>query len=75
MRSETPMLDMLHGASGRVRLHMPGHKGRLPAEWVNSALDTTEIGPTDDLFSPCGGHRARTGPCTPLPAARRTRFF
>ena len=55
MRSETPMLDMLHGASGRVRLHMPGHKGRLPAEWVNSALDTTEIGPTDDLFLPCGG--------------------
>lgn len=55
MRSETPMLDMLHRASGRVRLHMPGHKGRLPAEWVDSALDTTEIGPTDDLFSPCGG--------------------
>lgn len=55
MQSEKPMLDMLHRASGRVRLHMPGHKGRLPTEWINSALDTTEIAPTDDLFSPYSG--------------------
>ena len=55
MRIDGPMLRMLRDAQHRVRLHMPGHKGRLPLEWMDSALDTTEIAPTDDLFSPCSG--------------------
>lgn len=54
-QAETPLLDMLRTAEGRVRLHMPGHKGRLPEAWLRAALDTTEIARTDDLFSPSDG--------------------
>lgn len=50
-----PMGRMLERASGRVRMHMPGHKGKLPADWLDSALDQTETAMTDDLFAPCGG--------------------
>ena len=50
-----PMGRMLERASGRVRMHMPGHKGKLPAEWMDSALDQTETAMTDDLFAPCSG--------------------
>ena len=50
-----PMGRMLERASGRVRMHMPGHKGRLPQDWMTGAMDQTETAMTDDLFAPCAG--------------------
>lgn len=50
-----PMGRMLERASGRVRMHMPGHKGKLPAAWMDGAIDQTETAMTDDLFAPEGG--------------------
>lgn len=44
-------------ASGRVRLHMPGHKGRAPEGgfWGEAfAADVTELYDTDDLSEPRG---------------------
>lgn len=38
-----------------IRMHMPGHKGKLPPEWLSSGFDTTELADTDDLFAPQGG--------------------
>lgn len=37
-----------------IRMHMPGHKGKLPPEWLVSGFDTTELQDTDDLFAPQG---------------------
>lgn len=54
MITNRPLSRMLIAASGRVRLHMPGHKGKLPAEWMDSNLDQTETAVTDDLFAPSG---------------------
>ena len=48
-----PMEEMLRAAQGRVRFHMPGHKGRLGA--VDSALDMTELDATDELYAPHSG--------------------
>jgi len=46
-------MDMLRAAEGRIRMHMPGHKGRTPfGEWQPFAWDTTELPCTDDLFAP-----------------------
>ena len=42
---------MLLAAKDRVRLHMPGHKGRL------DPFDTTELPVTDDLYAPESGIR------------------
>ena len=39
-----PMGRMLERASGRVRLHMPGHKGKMPAEWLKPCLLYTSSG-------------------------------
>lgn len=51
---ETPIYDYLrnYAASGTVRCHMPGHKGRSCAEELSSAfsLDITEISGADSLF-------------------------
>ncbi|MCR5706917.1 MAG: aminotransferase class V-fold PLP-dependent enzyme [Ruminococcus sp.] len=51
---DTPIYDFLKGyaASGTVRCHMPGHKGRLPA--LGSELDITEISGADSLFEASG---------------------
>jgi len=46
------MLDMLQATKGRIRMHMPGHKGRLS---FDSSWDITELPNTDDLFAPQGG--------------------
>lgn len=35
-------------------MHMPGHKGLLPMQWMNAAYDQTETALTDDLFAPEG---------------------
>lgn len=50
-----PMGRMLERASGRVRMHMPGHKGKLPTQWMDGAMDQTETAMTDDLFAPESG--------------------
>ena len=46
---ETPVYDFLkqYAESGMVRLHMPGHKGKLPYEMLReiSQYDITEITP------------------------------
>lgn len=51
---DTPICDFArdHAASGALRLHMPGHKGRsiLGPE----PLDITEIDGVDDLYAPGG---------------------
>ena len=47
-----PLLDMLRAAEGRIRMHMPGHKGRALFADSVYALDTTELPCTDDLFAP-----------------------
>ncbi|MBO7394966.1 MAG: aminotransferase class V-fold PLP-dependent enzyme, partial [Ruminococcus sp.] len=51
---DTPIYDFLkeYAASGTVRCHMPGHKGRLPA--LGSELDITEISGADSLFEASG---------------------
>jgi len=49
---QAPLLNMLRATENRVRMHMPGHKGRLS---LDSAWDTTELPCTDDLFAPQGG--------------------
>ncbi len=47
--------EMLRGAAGRGRMHMPGHKGVAPFPQPDLyALDTTELDGTDDLFRPHG---------------------
>ena len=41
--------EMLRGAAGRGRMHMPGHKGVAPFPQPDLyALDTTELDGTDD---------------------------
>ncbi len=57
-----PIYDMLAGAAGRIRFHMPGHKGKAPFGLVDVyALDTTELPATDDLYAPERGiARAQT---------------
>ena len=53
-----PVDAMLRAASGRLRWHMPGHKGRAPFPSGDPwALDTTELPVTDDLMSPSGAVR------------------
>ena len=51
---ETPIYDYLrnYAASGTIRCHMPGHKGRSCAGELSSAfsLDITEISCADSLF-------------------------
>lgn len=55
---ETPVCDFLrqYAESGTVRLHMPGHKGRLPHEMLGeiSQYDITEIAGADSLFEAGG---------------------
>ena len=50
-KDNAPMEAMLLAAKDRVRLHMPGHKGRL------DPFDTTELPVTDDLYAPESGIR------------------
>lgn len=54
----TPIYDFLtkYNASGAVRCHMPGHKGRTCAEELASLyrLDITEIAGADSLFEANG---------------------
>lgn len=52
----TPLYDALAAFAAKkpLRMHMPGHKGRLPFApfWGElAALDFTELAPTGDLFS------------------------
>lgn len=55
---DTPVYDFLkqYAESGMVRLHMPGHKGRLPHEVLReiSQYDITEIAGADSLFEANG---------------------
>lgn len=55
---ETPVYDFLrqYTESGTVRLHMPGHKGKLPHEALReiSQYDITEIAGADSLFEADG---------------------
>ena len=54
---ETPIYDFLrsYAASGTVRCHMPGHKGReLFPDGFGTALDITEINGADSLFEADG---------------------
>ena len=46
-----PMDAMLQKAQGRIRFHMPGHKGRM------DPFDMTELSATDDLYAPQGAIR------------------
>jgi len=46
-----PIHEMLKEAQGRVRFHMPGHKGTL------DPYDMTELTSTDDLYHAQGGIR------------------
>ena len=53
----TPLLAALEGqlAPGRSRLHMPGHKGRLPFPLAGAApFDLTELPDTDSLYEDSG---------------------
>lgn len=53
----TPLLAALEGqiAAGRSRLHMPGHKGRLPFPLAEAApYDLTELPDTDSLYEASG---------------------
>lgn len=57
----TPIRRMLDGyiAQGRVRMHMPGHKGILPAPLSEAAAyDITEVQGADSLFASDGVIRA-----------------
>jgi arginine/lysine/ornithine decarboxylase len=59
----TPLYDALKAFAGEhpLRLHMPGHKGRilpLPELSPAAVLDFTELAPTGDLFSGEGPIRA-----------------
>ena len=55
---KTPVYDFLkqYAESGMVRLHMPGHKGKLPYEMLReiSQYDITEIAGADSLFEAGG---------------------
>ncbi len=50
-----PIWEMVerYAEQGLLRMHMPGHKGRLPA-W-DAALDVTEVPGTDSLYEPTEG--------------------
>lgn len=59
----TPLYDALTAFAGQrpLRMHMPGHKGRLPFVPLldgAAALDFTELTPTGDLFAGDGPIRA-----------------
>ena len=51
---DTPIADFVraYAASGTVRFHMPGHKGRGPLGC--EALDITEIAGADSLYEADG---------------------
>ena len=54
----TPICDFVNKyiASSPVRMHMPGHKGKLPYEMLReiSQYDITEIAGADSLFEADG---------------------
>ncbi len=52
---ETPIYDFLkkYEQEQKLRLHMPGHKGKSPAE-ISFAYDITEINGADSLFEADG---------------------
>lgn len=57
----TPITDFLqhYAASGISRLHMPGHKGKVPASYPDflrqaAPFDLTEIQGADELYEPEG---------------------
>lgn len=54
MKMDTPICDFVrdYAASGALRLHMPGHKGRGPLGM--EALDITEIDGADSLYEAQG---------------------
>ena len=52
---DLPMWEMLQKAQGRVRMHMPGHKGKAVFGAGDMSMDMTEISVTDDLFCPGSG--------------------
>lgn len=49
------MWEMLKRTQGRVRMHMPGHKGKAGFCAMDVSMDMTEIAGTDDLFCPGSG--------------------
>lgn len=55
MAPSRPVSDMLTQNLGRLRLHVPGHKGNaLFGGGETEAFDTTELPVTDDLYAPAG---------------------
>lgn len=53
---KTPIFDFLneYNDSGRIRLHTPGHKGRIEGFGDMAGLDLTEIDGADSLFDASG---------------------
>ena len=51
MKNPTYIADMLYRYARKrpLRLHMPGHKGRMGKDIFDSRLDITELGFSDDL--------------------------
>lgn len=73
---ERPVYEMLAGRRGRLRLHMPGHKGRAPFGCVDLyALDTTELPGTDDLYRPSGALKRAQQLYAESAGAARTLFL
>lgn len=56
MKTPTFIADMLkqYAKKHSIRLHMPGHKGRMSNKIFDSRLDITELGFSDNLRSPQG---------------------
>ena len=74
----TPLFDALHAlnAAAPLRLHMPGHKGKMPGTFQEiSAIDFTEIDPTGNLYEATGPIRKAERCYAEAVGARDALFF
>jgi arginine/lysine/ornithine decarboxylase len=72
-----PIHDMLeeYASSMPLRMHMPGHKGRMPYGPWHWTLDVTELAGTDDLRHPLRGIEAAQTLAARAFGAARTFFL
>ena len=74
----TPLFDALTAFAGSdpLRLHMPGHKGRLPSPFGPlAALDVTELAPTGNLYTGEGPIAPAEDLCARAAGAADALFF
>lgn len=76
MKTPTFVADMLkeYAKKHPVRLHMPGHKGRMKNDIFDTRLDITELGFSDNLRNPQGAIKQSEELCARLYGVRHALY-